>query len=327
MSRAQGSAAAVLLIALAAPAVSAEGPPDTALPPDKGAVFADEAAKAKFAAALKLYNASQPEPALALFRELVGPTGSPNARLYVGLCLEQLGRTVEAYNELMRTAKEASLRPESKYDRTREAALAEIGALDARVGKLVVTMADTPPGYLVSLDGRALDEREVGVPVVLEPGTHRVEGTAPGRAAAVRDARVEGGETRTLTLAFNTELTRSGMDRASSGTPFVRIAGYGLVGAAVVGFSMFAIGGIAARSKYGSLEDACGGSRCTDPKYASDIDAGKAFQAVANVGLGIGLVGGMVGATLLIASSKSEAQTVAAEPRSGGGYVSYRLRF
>jgi hypothetical protein len=51
------------------------------------------------------------------------------------------------------------------------------------------------------------------------------------------------------------------------------------------------------------------------------------LQAVANVGLAIGLVGGVAGATLLLASSKSDTQTVAAAPRAGGGYVSYRLRF
>lgn len=326
MSPAGRSAAALLLVTLAARAARSEGPAEAAAP-DKTAIGADDVAKAKFAAALKLYNASQPELALALFRELVGVTGSPNARLYVALCLEQLGRNVDAYNELTRTAKEASLRPESKYDRTREAAVAEMGALDARVGKLVVTLPDTPPGYAVSIDGRTLDEREVGVSVVLEPGTHRVEATAPGRAPAARGVRVDGGETRTMTLAFGTsEAARTGVDR-SSATPFVRIAGYGLAGAAVVGLSMFAIGGIAASSKYGSLEDACGDSRCTDPKYQSDIDAGKAFQAVANVGLAIGVIGGIAGATLLLAGPKSDAQTLAAGTRPGGGYMNYRLRF
>jgi len=326
MAHVRRSAAAVLAIAFAARAGRAEGQAEIAVSPDKGAIFADDVAKAKFAAALKLYNASQPAPALALFRELVASTGSPNARLYVGLCLGQLGRTVDAYNELTRTAKEASLRPESKYDRTHEAALVELGTLEARVGKLVVTLPEMPPGYAVSLDGRRLEEREVGVPIVLEPGTHRVEATAPGRAAAVRDVLVDGGETRTTTLAFGSaEVLPAGTGRPS-GTPFVRVAGYALAGAAVVGFSMFAIGGIAAQSKYGSLEEACGGSRCSDPKYASDIDAGKAFQAVANVGLAIGLIGGLTGAALLVGSSKND-RSVAAEPRRGGAYVSYRLRF
>jgi hypothetical protein len=326
MARARRSAGAVLLVAVLARAARAETPTDAVPPLDKAAV-ADDAAKAKFAAALKLYNASQPEQALALFRELVGVTGSPNARLYVGLCLEQLGRSVDAYHELTRTAKEASLRPESKYDRTREAALLELGALEARVGKLVVTLPEVPPGYAVAIDGRALDEREVGVPVVLAPGTHRVEATAPGRLPAVRETRVDGGETRTMTLGFaGSEVARTGSDRPS-GTPLARIAGYGLAGVAVAGFSMFAIGGLAARSKYGSLEDRCGGSRCTDPNVQSDIDSGKAFQTVANVGLAMGLVGGTLGTALLFASSKSDAPTVAAEPRRGGGYVHYRLRF
>src|SRR5262249_12931573 len=152
--------------------------------------------------------------------------------------------------------------------------LTELGALDARVGKLVVTLTETPPGYALSIDGRRLEEREVGIPIALEPGTHRVEVTVPGRASVVRDARVEGGETRTMTVAIGGQETARAVDRPA-GTPFVRIAGYGLAGAAVAGLSMFVVAGIAARSKHDSLEDACGG-RCTDPKYESDIDAGKA---------------------------------------------------
>ncbi|HEY3594407.1 MAG TPA: hypothetical protein VGL13_11055 [Polyangiaceae bacterium] len=312
-------AAALLVPILHASVGRAEEPPPPAT--------ADDAAKTKFAAALKLYNASQYDQALALFRELAGSTSSPNARLYIGLCLEQLGRTIEAYNELARTAKEASLRPESKYDRTREAALAELSVLDARVGKVVVAVLEATPGATVVADGRKLDEREVGVPLVLEPGTHRVEATAPGRPSVIRDVRVEGGETRTVAMSLGAiDAARPSPER-TSGTPLVRVFGYGFSGIAVAGFSMFAIGGLWARSKFGSLEDACGGGPCRDPRYQSDVDEGKALQSVANLGLAMGVIGGALGATFLLLGTKDDRAVVAAEPRQGGAAVHYRLRF
>jgi hypothetical protein len=48
---------------------------------------------------------------------------------------------------------------------------------------------------------------------------------------------------------------------------------------------------------------------------------------VANVGLALGALLTVTGGALLFWSSKTESSPVAAEPRRGGGYVSYRLDF
>src|SRR5215471_19065437 len=243
-----------LLLALVGRVAWAEGPAERPVELDRGAP-PDDAARTKFAAALKLYNARQHEQALVLFRDLVDGTGSPNARLYVGLCLEQLGRIADAYRELARTAKEASLRNDTKYDRTRDAAIAEMAALDAKVGKLVITLLELPAGLVVTVDGRKLDEREVGTPIVLEPGNHRIEASAPGRSAATRETRLDGGETRTVTLALaDSDASRS----ADHGGPSTsQIAGYATAGIAVAGLSMFVVGGLLATSRYDTLKDAC----------------------------------------------------------------------
>jgi hypothetical protein len=313
---------AVLIASLISSAASAQTPE-----PADHASAPDDAAKTKFAAAVKLYTAAQPDQALILFRELVDATGSPNARLYVGLCLEQQGHIVQAYEELTRTAKDASLRPDAKYDRTREAALAEMAVLDARIGKLVLTVAETPADVAVSVDGRRLDEREVGVQIVLEPGTHHVEAAAPGRPPTVRDVRLDGGETRTVTLGFGDgRATRAGGDDAVSVSP-LRVAGYAVAGAAVAGLAMFAVGGLLAQSKYDALQDACGTRPCSDERLQNQIDAGKSAETVANVGLAIGLGGAALSAALLVISMKRDSVPVAAEPRRGGGYVSYVTSF
>ena len=155
------TALATLLVGAVSPPVAAGAPPSGAT---SGATAsdADEAAKAKFAAALKLHKAGKFEEALGLFRELVQTTGSPNARLYVALCLEQLGKNVEAYKEMLHTMKEAGARNDGKYQQTRDAAEAELAVLNVRVAKLVVTLADSPPGLAITVDGfpstRAISE-------------------------------------------------------------------------------------------------------------------------------------------------------------------------
>jgi len=161
-------------------------PPAAGAAPAPAGGAADDAIKAKFALALKLHKAGKFDEALPLFRELVQATQSPNARLYVGLCLQQLGKHSEAYKEMAQTVKDASLHGDTKYEQTREAAQSELAVLNVRVGKLVVTLPETPPGLVVSVDGAPIAERDFGGSLVLEPGGHRVEATATGLAPVNR---------------------------------------------------------------------------------------------------------------------------------------------
>jgi hypothetical protein len=80
----------------------------------------------------------------------------------------------------------------------------------------------------------------------------------------------------------------------------VRIAGFVVAGLGVAGMGAFVGAGLAARSKFSTVESECGNTRCTDPKYGDVIDGGKALQTIANVGLGVGIAG-IVGGALMIA--------------------------
>ena len=104
--------------------------------------------------------------------------GSPNARLNVALCLEQLGKNVEAYKEMLHTMKEAGARNDGKYQQTRDAAEAELAVLNVRVAKLVVTLADSPPGLAITVDGVPVEASDIGGSLLLEPGAHKIEAAA-----------------------------------------------------------------------------------------------------------------------------------------------------
>ncbi len=126
-----------------------------------------------FASARALYNAGQYAEALPLFRDVYARSSSPNARLYVARCLRKLVRNPEAYDEMAATLREATTRAESesKYAQTRDSAAAELALLEPLVGKLVIAVADPPPGMKVELDGRPLDAARWSAPITVDPGS------------------------------------------------------------------------------------------------------------------------------------------------------------
>jgi hypothetical protein len=112
---------------------------------------------------------------------------------------------------------------------------------------------------------------------------------------------------------------------------------------------MFAVTGSMANSKYSTLEEECLTPPCTDPKYVDVVDEGKTLDLVANIGLGVGIAGLVVGALMVglgWPSDSSETpsasegdpeavpadeappeQSVSFDVGPSGGFVGYRVRF
>jgi hypothetical protein len=275
--------------------------------------FAQADAKAEFDAGQKLFDGGRQADALPHFRAAFAASKSPNARLMVARCLVAMGKTAEAYEEMATTTREATARADAdpKYARTRDSAAAEMAVLERRVGKLVIALADPGVGAAVTLDGAPLAADRLGVPVAVQPGTMTIEATHAGDKPVRREVTIGAGETKTVAIAFTSAAgaTTTPIVAATRVTPpanapshggGVRIAGFVVAGLGVAGMGAFAGAGLAAKSKFGSVEKECGGVRCTDPKYGSVIDSGKTLQTIANAGLGVG-VAGLVGGALMIA--------------------------
>jgi hypothetical protein len=96
----------------------------------------------------------------------------------------------------------------------------------------------------------------------------------------------------------------------SSLRPWAYVAG-GVGAAGLVTFGVFAF---MAKSTYDDLNSACGGGPCP-PSKNSEISSGKTQQLVANVGLGVGIVGVALGATLFVLSMPKST------PESGAALV------
>ena len=62
------------------------------------------------------------------------------------------------------------------------------------------------------------------------------------------------------------------------------------------------------KSTYSTLQSSCPGNACP-PDKAADISSGKTQQLLANVGLGVGIAGVAVGATLFVLSLGGNSST------------------
>lgn len=291
----------------------------------------------EFAAAQKLFDAKDFAGALPKFQELTASTGSPNARLYVARCLRELGRIAEAYDEMSATVRDATAKAdaEAKYAPTRDAAAAELAVMGPKVGHLVIAVADAPAGSSVSLNGTPVAADKLGSPLTVAPGTQVVEVTPPGGAAVKREIAVGGGENKTLALAL-----RDGGPAPTPGPKPVeapaepsggglRIAGFVAGGLGVASLAVFGITGAMSSSKFSSVEDACGGVRCSDPKYGDEIDSGKSLETIANITLIAGAALVAIAVPLVVFGGPSEAPSgdAAMTMVPGGGMLRVRGAF
>jgi len=309
--------ALVLALLPVAPAFAQPAPPSPAT-----TVAGAGDARAAFDSAQKLFDAGRLAEARELFSKAYQVSGSPNARLMAARCLTALGRVSEAYDEMAATSREATARAETdpKYVPTRDAAATELALLERRVGKLTVIVADLVRGTEVTLNGTRLAPERIGSAVAVAPGQVIVEVRPPDGPTVRREVTVAAAESQTLTLGLAQRpqapvvVAAAPPPASAPGVGVVRVGGFAAAGVGAVGMVVFAAAGIASNLKFSNLQQACGGVRCTDPAYASTVDAGKTLDTVANAALTAGLVG-LVSGGLMIAFGGPKKAPVAATGR------------
>lgn len=142
-----------------------------------------------------LFQEANYEAALVEFEASFRELPSASALQNIALCQTKLYRYVDAIDTLqtLRTRFASELTP-------REAAKVEdaLRNLSQLVGTL--TLRVTPPGAKVTVDGRPVDDTELGRPLRLSSGEYRVEVSAPSHAPAARVVKVAGGESKTVSI-------------------------------------------------------------------------------------------------------------------------------
>jgi hypothetical protein len=292
-------------------------------------------AQKTFEAGSKLYDTRHYEDALAAFRASYQIVASPNSRLMVARCLRDLGRNVEAYREYDAVAAEAS-RSGERYKSTGAAATEERDELRPKVALLTVRVADAPPAFTVKVGQATLAAGEIGAAVPFDAGPLVVTAEAPDGATARAEVTLTAGAASEVELRLAKKVEApvaappppapvAPPPAPSSSTP-LRTWAYVAGGVGGAGLITFAIFGAMTSSKYSSLESACPDKQCP-PDKQGDIDAGKTYQTVANVGLGVGLVGIAAGATLFVLSLNQPKDESAPKVGLGLGTATVSGRF
>jgi hypothetical protein len=260
--------------------------------------------------------------------------------LWLADCYENSGKTASAWGAFMAAAGTAALRHDDREKVARErAANLEPKLVRLRIG----VPADPPAGLLIRRDGVALGNAEWGVAVPVDPGTHFVTATAPGRSPWSTSIRVDGDdglaalavpvlepmpnatpEPLRLAAPEQTKVTST-----PDGTG-QRAAGLGVAGAGVAALLAGAFVSLRAKATYdesnaGSTPHCLPDNEC-DSTGKSDRNEANSLATVATVAMIAGLVGAAGGAVLYFTAPSSAPRSVALAPSNGfaGGTVRVR---
>jgi hypothetical protein len=318
LRRLVGSIAIVSVVASVAPWARADG----ALPASATPVQRVQA-QARFVRGRELMVKKQYEQALAEFRASHEIVTSPNTRLEIARCLRAMGRPVAAYAELGRAAVEAKelVVQDNRYQRAYDSAMAERAEIEPQLGFVSLTIENSTEGTKVAVGGEELRRAAWTEPAPVVAGSTEIVVSTPGHAPVSRTVKLAAGQRTSLAIDAQSgeRLGKPSPEPpppapaeppTSPLRPWAFVAG----GVAVAGLATFAIAGAMAHSTYDDLNSACGNAACPRGK-AGEISSGKTQQTVANVGLGVAIVGAAAGVTLFVLSrpkSPSSAAVVVA---------------
>jgi hypothetical protein len=272
-------------------------------------------ARETFRQGVSLEAANDWAGALSKFEDVAAVRMTPPVRFHIARCKHRLGKLLEALGEYRMAAHEASQSKDPKAPEVYREANEGLAEVEQKIPKLIIIRGKGSEIGSISLDGVALGESSIGKEVPVNPGGHTIEFSAEGKVNKVVVTLAES-ETRKIDLIQ--EVAEPAAKPSASAPPpppppsaappsghgpWPWVA-YGVGGASLIASGIF----YALRSSaISDLESKCEGNKC--PASLQDTsDKGKTYTTVANVTLGIGIVGLAAGTILLLTTGgKTEA--------------------
>lgn len=231
--------------------------------------------------------------------------------LNLGLCHQKLGKLATAWTELREALAQA--RAEGRADRV-EIAERQVAEIEPKLPRLeIVIAADAlPEGFVVELDGVALNRAAWGARIPADPGKHVVRARAPERTPFAAEFDLVPGKIVRLEIPELARATR--VAPSSTPAPVAReTAGSGrkTLGYVVGGLGITALGigsyfGVEAIDKSNQSRRLCPtDTTCTAEGVRLNESADESAW-IANGGIGVGLVGIVLGAYLVLSAETPE---------------------
>jgi tetratricopeptide (TPR) repeat protein len=324
-----GSLCFTLLFTLSANAASVE----TATSEQK------RAAQKVFEAADGLYESGRYEEAAQAFKASHDLVASPNSRLMFARALRELKRLDEACAEYRGTIQDAEASGD-RYPEALKSAQAELEALTQSSATIDIKPAPDQHPTEVRLNGRQV-EWSLGQQIVAPASKVQLELRFADGTVRQEELELNAGETREIELkqAAETRAEKPAAPSVVKVTPPppvpeskprqprpLRTAAYVSGAVGVAGFAAFGVFGFLNHSTYSNLESKCSNNICSGSQM-DDVDKGRRYQLIANIGLGVGAVGTAAAVTLFILSSGQSAQERGTALMLGPGNLSLSGRF
>ncbi len=313
-----------------------------------------------FAAGKKAFDSGDFDRAVTELTASLDVVDSPNARLELARALRDSGKLAEAWTQYGRALEAAtSLAPkEPRYAQTGEAASSERADVEKKLALVAIAVVGPPTGAKLSVGGRDLPRSDWAAPVVVNPGAVEVV-LSDSAGAELARATVNATVGRTTALSIDAHPRPAARAReadaaesadpqendtsdedadtqAAPARPLVpppaesaprsplRTAAYVAGGVGLAGMATFTVFGMLTTSIYGDLKSTC--PRGCPPERRGEIDSGVLDQTLANVGLGVGLVGLAAGTTMFFlgAPKPASASAGAASLVVAPGYLGVR---
>jgi hypothetical protein len=232
--------------------------------------------------------------------------------LNLAVCHEGQGRFASAYSEFKEAVGLA--RTDGRHDRE-TLATEHLTAIEPKVSHL--TFAVEPKaevsGLTIKLDGQALGRAAWSSPLPVDPGSHDITASAPGkvsRKASVQMAGIADSKTVTIQALDDAPASPAGASLpdsppdATSSEPSSgkRVAGFVVGGVGLAFLGVGAVFGVEALQKRHDSNASCNGDTCATQSGVDLNDDAKRFATISDIGLGAGIVGLVVG-TYLVATS------------------------
>jgi hypothetical protein len=278
------------------------------------------AARALFAEARKLMAAKQYDQACPKFEESQRLDSGIGTMYNLADCWEHSGRTASAWAMFLDAS--AAARASGQAARER-AAKDRASALEPKLSHLTIQVASVDAGLEVRRDGQVLGPASYGIPVPVDPGSHRIEAAEPGKKSFTMnvDVAVSASVPAQIPKLENAEVVapaavapsaaNAGAAAPASTTSESttnnagrsKVVPFALLGVGVVGIAVGTVFGLKSRSSNNDALALCpGDAACTQDqvtRHDSLVSDAKTDRTVAFVGLGVGAVSLVTGVVLL----------------------------